>query len=458
MATIHTDKRGKKPSRSIRFEFDGKTRQVCLGQVDLKQARQAKTFLENILHARATGTAPPPAISAWLANLPQGIRKRIERTGLVAKQDATQAPTLSDWLRTYIAGRQDVKPATATVYGHTQRNLEKFFSGRRLDEITPADADGFRVFLTSTERLADNTVRRRMGIAKQFFHAAVRKKILADNPFDGQSCVVRENPSRMHFVTPQESQAVLEACPDAQWRLIFTLCRWGGLRCPSEVLRLKWEDVNWSEKRFVVHAAKTEHHADGGVRIVPLFPEVETALLDVYDQAEPGNPYVITRYREGQNIGILLRKIIIRAGLKPWPKICQNLRSTRETELFKLTNGNIKAVCDWLGNSPLVAMKHYAQVTDEDFESVTSPLRCPSALYTNHGHLRHLRQDSDPPSEQQLHPKSPPAQSGTERNRAAHRNDSIISFPKQPCSSLSPSTTGRYRTRTCDFFLVREAL
>ena len=44
------------------------------------------------------------------------------------------------------------------------------------------------------------------------------------------------------------------------------------------------------------------------------------------------------------------------------------MRSTRETELFKLTQGNIKAVCSWIGNSPKVAMEHYAQVTEADLQ------------------------------------------------------------------------------------------
>ena len=29
-----------------------------------------------------------------------------------------------------------------------------------------------------------------------------------------------------------------------------------------------------------------------------------------------------------------------------------------------MTNGNVKAVCSWIGNSPAVAMQHYAQVTE----------------------------------------------------------------------------------------------
>ncbi len=30
-----------------------------------------------------------------------------------------------------------------------------------------------------------------------------------------------------------------------------------------------------------------------------------------------------------------------------------------------MTKGNVKAVCSWIGNTPEVAIKHYAQVTDE---------------------------------------------------------------------------------------------
>jgi hypothetical protein len=31
----------------------------------------------------------------------------------------------------------------------------------------------------------------------------------------------------------------------------------------------------------------------------------------------------------------------------------------------------VHVVCAWLGNTPRVALKHYAQVTDEDFQKAT---------------------------------------------------------------------------------------
>ena len=77
--------------------------------------------------------------------------------------------------------------------------------------------------------------------------------------------------------------------------------------------------------------------------------------------------YVITRYRKSNvNLRTELIRIIQRAGLKPWPKLFQNLRSTRETELAE--DWPEHKVCQWIGNSKTVAREHYLQVTDEDFK------------------------------------------------------------------------------------------
>ncbi len=151
--------------------------------------------------------------------------------------------------------------------------------------------------------------------------------------------------------------------------LSLVWARWGGLRCPSETLRLKWQDVDFEHSHFIVHASKTEHHEDGGIRTVPMFPELRPLFQYAFDMAKEGDVFCITRYRDKSvNLRTQLSKIIRRAGLEPWPKLFQNLRSTRETELFKMTNGNVKAVCTWIGNSPKVALEHYAQVTEADLQ------------------------------------------------------------------------------------------
>jgi hypothetical protein len=89
-------------------------------------------------------------------------------------------------------------------------------------------------------------------------------------------------------------------------------------------------------------------------------------LLDKADVGA-GVQQVINRYRSGnENLRTELNRIIKRAGLSPWPKLFHNLRASRETELAALYP--IHVVCAWIGNTEMIAAKHYLQVTEADFE------------------------------------------------------------------------------------------
>ena len=83
--------------------------------------------------------------------------------------------------------------------------------------------------------------------------------------------------------------------------------------------------------------------------------------------AEDRSEYVIAKHRiRSENLRTTFHKIIKRAGLKPWPKPFQNLRSSRETELIE--RFPIQTVVSWIGNSPAVALQSYLQVRESDFE------------------------------------------------------------------------------------------
>ncbi len=55
-------------------------------------------------------------------------------------------------------------------------------------------------------RLAENTVRRYCGIAKQFFAAAVKKRIIESNPFSGVVAAVTGNAEKFYFVSRSDSE------------------------------------------------------------------------------------------------------------------------------------------------------------------------------------------------------------------------------------------------------------
>lgn len=261
MASISKDPNGR---RTIQFVgSDGKRRSIRLGKVSQRLAETVQILVEHLLAARLTGGALDGETARQVANLDAQLADKLAAVGLIPKR---QRATLGAFLDSYIGGRADWKDSTTTIYNHTRRCLVEYFGAEKpMQEITAGDADAWRLWLADHEKLADNTVRRRCGIAKQYFRAAVRRKLLAENPCQDLVAAMRRNDKRFYFVTQEEAQKVLNECPDAQWRLLFALSRFGGLRCPSEHLGLRWGDVDWERGRITGSFSQDGAARRGGV-------------------------------------------------------------------------------------------------------------------------------------------------------------------------------------------------
>ena len=224
--------------------------------------------------------------------------------------------------------------------------------------------------LKCSKGLAEATIRRRCGRASQFFTAAVKRRILPDNPFDGIPTADVTNNDRLFFIDRPTIQRVLDACPDSQWRLIFALARFGGLRIPSELERMTWDDLHWLEEdRFTVRSPKTEHIDGKAQRTVPMFPELIPHFKAALQDANQDEPLVFPVLGKRSNLRQQALRIIKRAGLEQWPRVFQNLRSSRETELVE--QFPVHVVTSWIGNSPDVANRHYLQTHEEHFKKAT---------------------------------------------------------------------------------------
>ena len=374
MASLSTDKAG---NRKIQFsDGNGQRKTVYVGKMTKADAKEIRAKIESLLEAKLSRRSLAPEVAEWVGNIPDVLAEKLGGVGLIAprvkqQQDAT---TLGSFIDAYLVSRTDIKPRTRINFMQVRRDLiARFGEDKPLRDVTPGDADEWRRWLLSREKhkLGENTIRRHCGRAKQLFRAALRKRLIAENPFaDMKGCSVQANKSREYFITSEVADKVLGACPDNEWRLIFALARFGGLRTPSETLLLRWADVDWERGRVLIRSPKTEHHEGKDSRLVPIFPELRPHLEAAWDQAADGAEFVINRYRDGNaNLRTQLLRIIAKAGLTSWPKLFQNLRSTRETELAETFP--LHVVTAWLGNSQLIAAKHYLQVTDEHFAKAT---------------------------------------------------------------------------------------
>ncbi len=365
MASIGHDKNG---HRRILFIGDnGSRKTIRLGKCTEKQAVAIKTKIEALMTAHITGQQDDE-VSRWVAGLPDSLHARLAKTDLIAPRQHGRE-SINSFVQRYIANQLNRKPNTRHNYEQTRRWLVKCFGeDRPINEITASEAMRFNRFMVDNGLAANSSVRRKTGIAKQFFKAAIQQGVYrGNNPFEGMPCNVRADKSRQAFIEQATIDKVIDACPNAEWRLLVALARYGGLRINTEPPELRWSEIDWAKGTMRVRSPKTEHIEGHESRIIPIFPELRPYLEDAYKLANPGAEFVITKYRQkNANLRTTFEKIIHRAGVQPWPKLWHNLRASRQTELCREHPEHV--VCYWMGNSRSVAREHYLQITDADVQ------------------------------------------------------------------------------------------
>ncbi len=368
--------------RRIEFTLTkgGPRRLLRLGRMPRRDAERLNSHLEHLIAAKVAGFAIDAETGRWLAQLDQPLYQRLVAMDLVPPRQGSTSHTLREVLARFKQVLEvDVKPATAVFYGHTLRNLESCFGDIALSSITPGMADDYRAWLARHEHLTPATVNRRITAVKTIFRKALRWQMVDKNPFDGVKSGGSTNESRKQFIPQSDILKILDICPHIDWKVLIVLSRFGGLRIPSEALPLTWADLNWDKGTLLVHSPKTEHHEGQASRLVPLFPMLRNILLEAFEKAEPGATWIITRYRDSNaNLRQHFERIILRAGLTPWPKPWHNMRASRQSEL--MAEFDLATACRWLGNSPTVAARHYAMSTDRDGSFQRAISREPGAV------------------------------------------------------------------------------
>jgi hypothetical protein len=139
---------------------------------------------------------------------------------------------------------------------------------------------------------------------------------------------------------------------------------------------VKAGDVDWERKSLLVRSPKTAGNPNHADRVVPVCQELQPIILDLYEAAPEGAVEMVPQaHRAHVNIFLGLKKIVERAGLKPWPRLLQNLRSSCATDWAYDCPGVESS--KWMGHSKVVAAEHYLQSRDLNFKAVTGSLSLP---------------------------------------------------------------------------------
>ena len=366
MATISKIKGKDRDRFKILFYLNGKRRGLSLkSKYTLRQVKRIAEFVEEIADSLETGGKISRAAAGFLAEMPEDLKTRFVAAGLLKE---TERVTLARLFEKFYDSTMERKDSTLRTYVTVEKRLYAFFNPD-IDPncLTKKDGERWKKYLQD-RGYAEASICGSLNRMGTVFKWAVEQGYMEANPFKGIKRGSFVNPNRMFYVPMDWYEKLLDACPDQTWRTLLALCRIGGLRNPSETLRLTWGDVDWANQSILVHSPKTEHHSGKGTRLIPMFPELKEQLQLQWEQAEEGgSPYVIDRWRGTESaMRTHLRRIIFRAGLPEWERTFQNLRESRANELWSEYPDHVAAA--WMGHSKRIAFNHYLQVTDEQFQ------------------------------------------------------------------------------------------
>jgi integrase len=282
---------------AIRFHVDRHRHYVTLGSpTDGWTEQMAQRELAAVLRDVERGSWQPPSAAPPASSDP----------------DPSFHAFASDW---FAAKRGEIQPNTAASYRNDLVNhLLPFFKDHRLSEITVAEVDKYRQAkvaqaaelreIPADERpllevldrrgrrhrrrerpLSPRSINMHLSLLAQILEVAVDRELIARNPAAGRRRRLKASrPRPVHLDSAEHLAALLEAAgaidrgSDARTsgrRPAMATLLFAGLRA-EEVTALRWRDVDLSNGRIMVRAAKT----DAGVREVDLLPLLREILTE----------------------------------------------------------------------------------------------------------------------------------------------------------------------------------
>lgn len=167
----------------------------------------------------------------------------------------------------------------------------------------------------------------------------------------------------------------MSVAPDRVKRVVILGTQTGARVGPSEMLKLKWEDVNFAQKYIRIHGAKKNLEMQW--REVPLSDDMVTLMRSWWEKdMEKGVDYLI--HYGGQPVksfkrawSTTLEKAGITRRIRPY-----DLRHAFATEMIA-GGADVGTVANLMGHStPAMLLKHYQHVLDKQKRSAIEALPC----------------------------------------------------------------------------------
>jgi len=356
---------------------DGERKAIRLPGFNKRTALAVKVRVEELVQATMANGPLARDCAAWLSGVGDELYAKLAKVGLV---EARRRMTVAEWFGQWIERKRSegLCGGTLTKIRVDTADFIGLFGDMGIEAIAPEHGQRLIDHLRA-RGIGSATLHKRLQRTRQALGDAVKSGLLDKNPLQHVR-VSAGNPSeRRAYIPTADALRCIEAAPNVHWRLLIALARFAGLRTPSEPFSLKWEHVDWERNRLTVESPKGRA---GGkpYRTIPIFSALRPYLAEAWELAPEGAVHVFPEsWRQraqgpngwiNANMRTTFRKIVLRAGLTPWPRLWHNLRASCESDLA--ARFPLALVTKWFGNTPSVALRHYVDPTDSAYEQAAT--------------------------------------------------------------------------------------
>lgn len=292
-----------------------------------------------------------------------------EYTRLQQIENNSPEMTLYDWAVKWLSQKEPgLSPTTYRNYKHIiDRHIASYFLDTKIKRIAYHDIEAYYSHLHSQE-LSSTTIQHHHMVLMQLFHQAYKKEIIISDPMPLVEKPKRQ-PSNISCYSVSEAKRLLDTIKGHKLEIPVTLTMIYGFR-RSEVLGLRWSDIDFEEGRISVNHAvvdalvenkrviidKPHLKQKSSKRTLPLIDFISDMLKCEYAKKKSYNPMYVCTDRNGvlinpDEITHAFKKLLQQKGLRhirfhDLRHSCASLLISARTPLVEVQH--------WLGHSTML--------------------------------------------------------------------------------------------------------